>query len=241
VPDAWKVANITPLFKSGNKLLPTNYRGISLTSVLSKFIERIIVDHVMAYLLKFNLISKEQHGFMPKLSTATNLLEYIDIVSNAINKGSGVDVIYLDFAKAFDRVPHQRMILKLKSLGINGSLLKWCESFLHNRKQRVVMGAHTGEWKDILSGVPQGSVLGPLFFVIYINDLIESLTISSKVYADDSKLISINNNNDNSQQLLMQENLDIIYAWTIIWLLFLNEIKCKVLYLGNSKQLENKH
>jgi hypothetical protein len=241
VPDVWKVANITPVFKSGNKLQPTNYRGISLTSVLSKFTERIIVDHVMAYISKFNLISRHQHGFMPKLSTVTNLLEYVDIVSNGLNHGNSVDVIYLDFAKAFDRVPHQRLILKLRSIGITGPLLSWCESFLQNRKQRVVMGEYVGEWKDIFSGVPQGSVIGPLFFVIYLNDLILSLSITAKVYADDSKLISINNKNDNTQQLIMQENLNLIYEWTVDWKVFLNELKCMVLHLGTLRQLENKY
>ena len=238
VPVQWKFANITPVFKSGSKLIPTNYRGISLTSVLCKFIERIIADHIMSYLLRFNLISRHQHGFMSKLSTVTNLLQYIDIISGALDKKYSIDVIYLDFAKAFDRVPHSRMVLKLKSIGITGSLLVWCESFLSNRKQRVVMGEHIGEWKDILSGVPQGSVLGPLFFLIYLNDLLGLLTIPSEAYADDSKLISININGD--QHLLLQENLNKIYFWTLIWLLFLNEDKCKVLHLGNTEQLKDK-
>ena len=101
------------------------------------------------------------------------------------------------------------------------------------------MGEHIGEWKGILSGVPQGSVLGPLFFVIYLNDLLTSLTIPSKVYADDSKLISINT--DGRQHLILQENLNIVYDWTVKWLLFLNEEKCKVLHLGNKQQLECKH
>ena len=151
-----------------SKLKLTNYRGISLTSVFCKFTERIIGDHIMKYLQRFNLISPQQHGFMPQLSTVTNLLEYIDIISGALYTGFSVDVIYLDFAKAFDRVPHKRLVLKLASIGIAGSLLKRCESFLSNRQQRVVMGDNISEWKDILSGVQQGSVLGPLFF-LYIS------------------------------------------------------------------------
>jgi hypothetical protein len=239
VPDLWKRANITPLFKSGSKLNLTNYRGISLTSVFCKFIERIIADHIMKYLQQFNIISPQQHGFMPKLSTVTNLLEFIDIISGALNSGFGVDVIYLDFAKAFDRVPHKRLVLKLASIGITGNLLKWCESFLSNRKQRVVMGENIGEWKDILSGVPQGSVLGPLFFVIYLNDLLQILTIQSKVYADDTKLISIHKNDQHN--FILQGELNLLYRWTVDWLLFLNEDKCKVIYLGTKEQLQHKH
>ena len=239
VPDIWKKANITPSFKSGSKLKLTNYRGISLTSVFCKFTERIIGEHIMKYLQKFNLISPQQHGFMPKLSTVTNLLEHIDIISGALNKGFSVDVIYLDFAKAFDRVPHKRLVLKLASIGITGSLLKWCESFLSNRQQRVVMGENISEWKDILSGVPQGSVLGPLFFLIYLNDLLQLLTTQSKVYADDTKLISINKSDQH--KFILQEDLNVIYRWTVDWLLFLNEGKCKIIYLGTKEQLLNKN
>ena len=210
-----------------------------MTSVFCKFTERIIGDHIMKYLQNFNLISPQQHGFMPKLSTVTNLLEHIDIISGALNKGFSVDVIYLDFAKAFDRVPHKRLVLKLASIGITGSLLMWCESFLSNRQQRVVMGENISEWKDILSGVPQGSVLGPLFFLIYLNDLLQLLTTQSKVYADDTKLISINKSDQH--KFILQEDLNVIYRWTVDWLLFLNEGKCKIIYLGTKEQLLNKN
>ena len=143
------------------------------------------------------------------------------------------------YYKAFDRVPHKRLVLKLASIGITGSLLKWCESFLSNRQQRVVMGENSSEWKDILSGVPQGSVLGPLFFLIYLNDLFHILTTQSKVYADDTKLISINKNDQ--QKFILQDDLNKIYRWTVDWLLFLNEDKCKIIYLGTKDQLINKN
>ena len=134
VPLLWNQANITPAHKSGCKITLTNYRGISLTSVLCKTMERIISSHIRAHLYKFNIISKSQHGFSPSLSTVTNLLEFKDMVTNALNRGVGFDVVYLDFEKAFDRVPHQRLLLKLKCIGINGTLLNWCTSFLNNRK-----------------------------------------------------------------------------------------------------------
>ena len=108
VPVLWRQANITPSHKSGCKLTLTNYRGISLTSVLSKTMERIISSHIRVHLSNFDIISKKQHGFSPNLSTVTNLLEYMDIVTNALNKDLSVDVVYLDFEKAFNRVPHKR-------------------------------------------------------------------------------------------------------------------------------------
>jgi len=212
VPESWKLANITPVHKSGSKLSTNNYRGISLTSVLCKLLERIIGSHIWNYLSVNEILSPHQHGFVPNRSTSTNLLETMDIITGALNNGLGVDVIYLDFMKAFDRVAHARLVTKLKGIGINGSLLSWCVSFLANRKQRVIMGDNVGDWMSIESGVPQGSVLGPLFFIIYINDLIKSITIPIKVYADDTKLILVYN--DSSECIDLQNTLDIIHMWT---------------------------
>jgi hypothetical protein len=239
VPNEWKLANITPIYKSGGKLLPTNYRGISLTSVLCKFAERIIASHIRDHLVVNSLISKTQHGFYPKRSTVSNLIEYMDILSNALNSGFSVDTIYLDFEKAFDRVPHKRLLIKLESMGICGNLLNWSRSFLSNRKQRVVMGNYVSLWKVIGSGVPQGSVLGPLFFIIYINDLFKLLVTLSETYADDTKLISVNTSD--VQPLILQNDLNIIYNWSQVWLLFLNIKKCEVMYFGSKNQLESKN
>jgi len=135
VPSTWKLANITPVHKSGSKLSTNNYRGISLTSVLCKLFERILGSHILNYLSVNKILSSNQHGFVPHLSTTTNLLESMDIITGALNKGCGVDVIYLDFIKAFDRVAHACLAIKLKEVGITGSLLSWCVSFLANRKQ----------------------------------------------------------------------------------------------------------
>jgi hypothetical protein len=152
------------------------------------------------------------------------------------NRGFSVDVVYLDIAKAFDRVPHQRLFLKFKAIGLSGCLLNWCCDFVTNRKQKVVMDSYSGSWHDIISGVPHGSVLGPLFFIIYINDLLTSISIPCKGYADDTKIISVNDSIN--QHILLQENLDRVFQWTIDWQLGLNVNKCKIMYFGTKKQLK---
>ena len=238
VPSDWKMANITPIFKTGSKLLPTNYRGISLTSVLCKFTERIISNHITDHLIKYSIISERQHGFFPNRNTVTNLIEYMDILTNALNTGLSVDTVYLDFEKAFDRVPHKRLLKKLESIGIDGNLLSWSQSFLSNRKQRVIMGDHVSLWKVIGSGVPQGSVLGPLFFIIYVNDLFGLLSTPSLTYADDTKLVSVNVSAN--QSLILQNDLNLIFDWSQVWLLFLHIKKCEVMHFGNKLQLKNK-
>jgi len=134
-------------------LLLTNYGGISLTSVLCKTMERLISAHIRIHLDNFKIITQQLHGLSPNLSNVTNLL-YLNIV-NALDRGIGVDVVYLDFEKAFDRVPRELLILKLKCIGIHGDLLNWCISFLNQRKQRVVIGDCISDWRNIYSGLPK--------------------------------------------------------------------------------------
>ena len=186
VPLEWKEANIIPLFKKGSRNKSVNYRPVSLTSVICKLLEIIIRDHMMDLLVKHKLLNPSQHGFLKARSCLTNLLCFFEEITKWVDEGSPVDVIYLDFQKAFDKVPHQR--LRLKSHGMGNSIINWIEQWLTDRKQRVVVDGEVSGWKSVWSGVPQGSVLGPILYLVYINYLEEGVTGSILKFADDTKL-----------------------------------------------------
>jgi hypothetical protein len=231
LPDMWKKANITPLFKKGSRLLSSNYRPVSLTSIPCKIIEKIISVHIMKYLTDNNLLSKHQHGFVRGKNCTTNLLEYVDIITEGLACGNSLDVLYTDFAKAFDKVSHRKLLTKIKAYGINGEVLKWIECFLNDREQRVIMGNNLSDWCNVSSGVPQGSVLGPLLFLLFINDLPEQTTTStSKLYADDNKIIAKVNNENDAKSL--QREINSICEWSTKWSLNFNIEKCRIMHFG---------
>jgi len=147
-------------------------------------------DKIVEHLEKHELIRESQHGFVKKKSCLSNLLVFIEEVTSYLDSGYPVDVIYLDFQKAFDKVPHHRLLMKLQAHGIGGNVLQWIGNWLSGRKQRVLMGGQVSDWCNILSGVPQGSVLGPLLFVIYINDIDEVVNSKLLKFADDTKIFN---------------------------------------------------
>ena len=161
VPSEWKEANITPLFKKGSRNKPENYRPVSLTSVVCKLLETLIRDHMVEFLVKYNLINTSQHGFLKARSCLTNLLCFFEEITKWVDDGSPVDVVYLDFQKAFDKVPHQRLILKLKARGIGNNVINWIEKWLTHRRQRVIVDGEISNWKLVFSGVPQGVSIRP--------------------------------------------------------------------------------
>ena len=157
LPEVWKQANITSLHKKGDKSKASNYRPISLTCILSKIFEKVLRNHILGFVTP--LIVKEQHGFLPGKSCVSNLLECLDTVNEILTNGSGsADILYLDFQKAFDSVPHKRLLKKLETYGVNGKTLDIVEDFLSNRLFRVRVGATFSNWFTVTSGVPQGTV-----------------------------------------------------------------------------------
>ena len=231
VPFEWKEANIIPLFKKGSRNKSENYRPVSLTSVICKLLERLIKYHMVDFLVKHKLLYSSQHGFLKVRSCLTNMLCFLEEITKWIDVGSPVDIIYLDFQKAFDKVPHQRLLLKLKAHGIGDSITDWIEQWLTDRRQRVVVDGEVSNWKSVLSGVPQGSVLGPILFLIYINDLDDSITSNVLKFADDTKLFRKVNTDGDKQHL--QNDLDRLVKWSEKWQMLFNFGKCKCLHTGH--------
>lgn len=237
VPSLWKRANVTPIFKKGKKSEPGNYRPISLTSVISKILEKILREKITSFVEKHNLIFDTQHGFRNNRSCLTNLLEFFNYIFSNYDDKIPSDIIYLDLQKAFDTVPHKRLLIKLKAHGIGEGLCFWIENWLTNRKQRVVINGEASAWLPVSSGVPQGSVLGPLLFLIYINDL--DCGIASKIskFADDTKLGGKALTSEDCE--VIQSDLDKLSAWSRKWLLEFNKDKCKVMHVGYNNKKYN--
>ena len=182
------------------------------------------------------LIKTTQHGFFSGRSCLTNLLEYLEHITEQIDKHNPVDCIFLDFAKAFDKVPHERLLLKVKSLGVDGKILGWIKDWLSNRKQSVVLNGSNSKWRPVLSGVPQGSVLGPLLFIIYVNDMDSAITSEISKFADDTKVYRKACSDCDASSL--QGDLDKLVEWANTWQMKFNADKCKVIHFGSSN---NKH
>ena len=201
LPRDWRRANVVPIFKKGNKHVVNNYRPISLTSHVVKIIERIVSKKMKEFVLP--VLVPVQHGFRPGNSCLTQLLSTIHQLAESLDKGLSSHAIFLDFSKAFDSVPHQRLLAKLDNIGIRDDTLRWIKAFLTDRQQRVIINGTSSDWTEVTSGVPQGTVLGPLLFLIYINDIVSNIRHSNtSLFADEQIVYHQLLNLQNFEQLL---------------------------------------
>ena len=199
--------------------------------------ESLIRDKIVLHLSTNHLIRSSQHGFMPGRSTTTNLLAYLETLTKLMDEGHAVDVLYLDFAKAFDKVPHQRLLAKCRGLGVNGKVLSWIERWMFGRQQRVVLNGHYSDWADVQSGVPQGSVLGPTLFIMFINDIDQAVDVSGSLllkFADDTKFGMVVESEE--QRDALQEGIASLENWSREWQMLFNTSKCHILHIGAKNQ-----
>ena len=236
LPDQWKHAQVAAIFKKGAKTKPQNYRPVSLTCIVCKLLESIIRDSVIVHMTKNKLFSPKQFGFLSGRSTTLQLLHVLNIWTEILDQGGELDVIYCDFMKAFDKVPHKRLVYKIDKYGLKGNVLGWIENFLSNRTQEVKVGNKLSKSANVTSGIPQGSVLGPILFVMYINDLPEVVDKDSFVYlfADDTKLFRrINSDQDRIQ---LQHDINSLIEWSNKWLLKFHPDKCVSMTINTKKE-----
>ena len=236
IPHDWKEAEVVAIFKKGSKHDAGNYRPVSLTSIACKVMESLVRDAIVTFIDNYKLYATCQHGFRNHRSCITQLLEVMEDFNNFIDNRDDIDVIYLDFRKAFDSVPHERLLLKLQEHGFTGNVLNWIKDFLANRTQRVKVGNDYSERGKVISGIPQGSILGPVLFTVFINDLPDNIESTCKVFADDTKIYNTPRNN-----AIIQRDLCKLEDWSNNWQLYFNTAKCKVLHIGkNNPEMDYK-
>ena len=237
IPDLLKLAYVTPIYKGGSKLKPENYRPVSLTSHIMKIFERVVKVQVLDHLKTNNLINPGQHGFVPGRSTQTQLLDHFCRVHEALEEGARVDTVYLDFAKAFDKVDHNVLLTKLAASKIKGKLGKWIREFLTERKFRVVVNGEVSEEQNVKSGVPQGTVLAAILFIIMINDIDKDIIrCIVSCFADDTRINKKVKTEEDKKA--MQEDLNKIYRWAEENIMTFNETKFEQMTFGETKEVD---
>ena len=227
MPQDWRDANVCAIFKKGKKTIAANYRPISLTCICCKLFEHVMTRHVMQHAENHDILYGLQHGFRNGLSCETQLVEFIHDLAGNCHRGHQTDVLVMDFSKAFDKVGHDRLLTKLEHYGITGLTGTWIRQFLTGRRQRVVLDGEHSDQVAVTSGVPQGSVLGPCLFLLYINDLAEDLESVVRLFADDTiAYLTIDSQSDANR---LQRDLDRLAHWEVLWQMEFHPEKCQVL------------
>ena len=233
LPAIWTKAFVSPVFKKGDRCMPGNYRPVSLTCVSCKILEHIICKHFRTHLERYEILTPLNHGFRAKFSCETQLLLTLQDLLQTRDKKIQTDVAILDFSKAFDTVPHDRLLGKLEFLGIHGPLLDWTAAFLKTREQTVVVDGSKSRPTKVISGVPQGTVLGPLLFLMHINDLPSVVTSQVRLFADDCLMYrpirSI------ADQVALQQDLAALERWGDTWGMRFNAGKCHIMHISRSR------
>ena len=233
VPADWRTAYVTPIYKKGEHYDPANYRPVSLTSVVCKLLEHVVVSNVMKHFETNKILTDNQHGFRRERSCETQLLEFTEELLTNLEGGQQTDVLIMDFAKAFDKVNHSLLSHKLQRYGIHGSSLTWIKNFLKIRTQAVVVNGACSSTAPVKSGVPQGSVFGPCLFLAYLNDLPDKLKATSRLFADDTAVYSTISGEADIAQL--QEDLNHLSEWEKCWDMLFHPAKCVSLSISCSR------
>ena len=234
LPSDWRNANISPIFKKGDRHVASNYRPVSLTSVCCKLLEHIVCKHIRNHLDDHGILNNRQHGFRKKHSTESQLLVTLHDLTSLWDQKLQTDVVILDFSKAFDCVPHNKLLTKLDHYGIRGDVHQWISCFLKERIQQVVVDGTMSDSVEVESGVPQGTVMGPLLFLLFINDLPQQVTSEARLFADDCLLYRAVRTPEDHYAL--QRDLENLHSWSITWGMSFNANKCYVMALTNKKQ-----
>ena len=236
IPEIFKSAFVFPLHKGGMRSEPANYRPVSLTSHLVKTFERVLKKHLVRYLEFNEKINNNQHGFRNGRSCLTQLLQQYDRILSILEEGKNADAIYLDFSKAFDKVDKGILLRKLKRAGISGNLGRWIQSFLTGRSQQVIVNSTKSSPSLVTSGVPQGSVLGPLLFLILINDIDQGISANVSLFADDTRILS-EISSENCVENFQQE-LEKLYQWEENNNMKFNGGKFELIRFGSNKEIK---
>ena len=239
VPKCWKQANVLPIFKNGDGSEFGNYRPVSLLNICSKVCEKVVFKYLFNFCRDNAVISIHQSGFTPGDSTVHQLVYLYNTFLKALNDKKDVRIVFCDQSKAFDRVWHQGLLYKLECIGVAGDLLRWFQSYLDNREQRVIIHGLNSRWGTIPAGVPQGSTLGPLLFLIYINDITENIKSNIKLFADDTSLYVIIDGDAVNATKQLNDDLAQISTWAENWLVIFNASKSKALTVSLKKNKDN--